>query len=205
MKNGRLVTILTLVNFTILSFLLLRPPRTVEASGPLPVLRGSGLEIVDAQGKVRASFSIPRTAGGPRRAIAGGKRSSLNHKDHKGDNCQESRVVPSCSLCPLWFKIFPSLNRETALADHTPRGNDTCAGAHPPDGSVPLSKCLGVAGVAGGGNSGAERIAVGRTGRRRAKPETCGNRCGNAGTGGEFVPDARVRARILGSATPAGA
>src|ERR1700684_2706752 len=57
-KNRRMLTLLTLVNLGILSFLLLHQRRIVEASGALPVLRGSGLEIVDAQGKVRASIQL---------------------------------------------------------------------------------------------------------------------------------------------------
>ena len=56
--NWRTLTLLTLVNLGILSFLLLHRTRTVEASSALPVLRGSGLEIVDAQGKVRASIQL---------------------------------------------------------------------------------------------------------------------------------------------------
>jgi hypothetical protein len=60
--NRRTLTLLTLVNLGILlgilSFLLLHRTRIVEASSALPVLRGSGLEIVDAQGKVRASIQL---------------------------------------------------------------------------------------------------------------------------------------------------
>jgi hypothetical protein len=58
MKNSRMLTLLTLVNLGILVFLLLHQTRIVEASSALPVLRGSGLEIVDAQGKVRASIQL---------------------------------------------------------------------------------------------------------------------------------------------------
>jgi hypothetical protein len=39
-------------------FLFLHHISAVEASSPATVLRGSGLEIVDAQGKVRASIQI---------------------------------------------------------------------------------------------------------------------------------------------------
>jgi hypothetical protein len=56
--NQRTLTLLTLVNLGILAVLLLHQTRIVEASGALPVLRGSGLEIVDAQGKVRASIAL---------------------------------------------------------------------------------------------------------------------------------------------------
>lgn len=58
MKNPVVLTILTLLNFAILAFLLLNQLRTVEASSPAPVLRGRGLEIVDDHGKVRASIQI---------------------------------------------------------------------------------------------------------------------------------------------------
>src|SRR6202167_1254365 len=58
MKNRSMLTLLTLVNLVILVFLLLHQTRIVEASSALPVLRGSGLEIVDAQGKVRASIQL---------------------------------------------------------------------------------------------------------------------------------------------------
>jgi hypothetical protein len=58
MKNSRLFTILTLVNLGILLTLLYQQIRPVEASGPVPVLRGSALEIVDAQGEVRASIHV---------------------------------------------------------------------------------------------------------------------------------------------------
>ena len=58
MKNPQILTILTLVNLGLLSFLFFGQTRTAEANGPLPVLRGSALEIVDAQGKVRASIHV---------------------------------------------------------------------------------------------------------------------------------------------------
>ena len=58
MKDGRILTLLTLVNLGILAFLLFHQTRIVEAGGALPVLRGSGFEIVDAQGKVRASIQL---------------------------------------------------------------------------------------------------------------------------------------------------
>ena len=58
MKDGRILTLLTLVNLGILGFLLFHETRTVEAKGALPVLRGSGLEIVDGKGKVRASIQL---------------------------------------------------------------------------------------------------------------------------------------------------
>jgi len=76
MTNQRVLTALTLVNLGIMAFLVLGRGRTVEASGQLPVLRGSGLEIVDAQGKVRAMIAV-LPAGPGRRAdgtlVNGGK------------------------------------------------------------------------------------------------------------------------------------
>ena len=58
MKDGRILTLLTLVNLGILGFLLFHGTRIVQATGALPVLRGTGLEIVDGQGKVRSSIQL---------------------------------------------------------------------------------------------------------------------------------------------------
>jgi hypothetical protein len=58
MKNPCILTLLTLFNLGILGFLLVNRARTVEADSTLPILRGRGLEIVDAQGKVRASIQL---------------------------------------------------------------------------------------------------------------------------------------------------
>jgi hypothetical protein len=58
MKCQRLISVLTLVNFGIVIFLSLHHITSVEASSPATVLRGRSLEIVDAQGKVRASIQI---------------------------------------------------------------------------------------------------------------------------------------------------
>jgi hypothetical protein len=69
MKCQRLMSALTLVNFGIVIFLSLHHIASVEASSPATVLRGSGLEIVDAQGKVRASIQIVST--GPARMADG--------------------------------------------------------------------------------------------------------------------------------------
>ena len=49
--------ILTVVNLALLSLLLARTPKAAPANG-LPVLRGRGLEIVDDQGRVRASIKV---------------------------------------------------------------------------------------------------------------------------------------------------
>lgn len=58
MKHQRLLTVLTLTNLGVLLFLLWSGTRAVHASGPPHVLRGSGLEIVDGQGKVRAMIAV---------------------------------------------------------------------------------------------------------------------------------------------------
>jgi len=66
MNTQRVSTLLTLINLGILIFLVTQV-RPVEANGSVPVLRGRGLEIVDANGKVRASIQIV-PAGPARRA-----------------------------------------------------------------------------------------------------------------------------------------
>ena len=57
MKTQRLLVVLTLANLVVLIFSIsaLRP---VVAQGVPPVLRGRSLEIVDDQGRVRASLSV---------------------------------------------------------------------------------------------------------------------------------------------------
>jgi hypothetical protein len=69
MKNGRTLTFLTLINLGILSVLLLNQTRTVQANDNSSVLRGRGLEIVDARGKVRASIQL--VPAGPARKADG--------------------------------------------------------------------------------------------------------------------------------------
>lgn len=69
MASQRVLTLLTLINLGIAIFLGLHTVRPVEASGPAPVLRGSALEIVDTQGKVRASLHI--VPAGPARMADG--------------------------------------------------------------------------------------------------------------------------------------
>jgi hypothetical protein len=56
---------LTAVNLAVLLFTLaqLRP---AAAQGKTPVLRGSGLEIVDDQGQVRASITVMPAGNSPR-------------------------------------------------------------------------------------------------------------------------------------------
>jgi hypothetical protein len=69
MKYQRVLTVLTLANFGIMIFLLFHQSRPVEASAPPAVLRARGLEIVDEQGRVRASIKI--SPAGPARAADG--------------------------------------------------------------------------------------------------------------------------------------
>ena len=67
MKTQLFAIVITLLNLLLLVFLLLSRVRPVEAGGAAPMLRGSGLQIVDEQGKVRASIQI-EPAGPARRA-----------------------------------------------------------------------------------------------------------------------------------------
>ena len=53
----RMLTVLTVCNFGLLLFLLTQV-RPVHANSDAQVLRGRALEIVDAQGKVRASINV---------------------------------------------------------------------------------------------------------------------------------------------------
>ena len=57
MKIQRLLIVLTLVNLVFLIFTL-AAMRPAVAQGVTPVLRGRSLEIVDDQGRVRASLSV---------------------------------------------------------------------------------------------------------------------------------------------------
>ncbi len=57
MKIQRLAIALTLINLALLTFLVAQS-RPVEAQNVAPVLRGRALEIVDDQGRVRASISV---------------------------------------------------------------------------------------------------------------------------------------------------
>ena len=58
MKQPRILTILTLVNVAILITVLVTESHSVHASNEMPVLRGRALEIVDSQGRVRASIHV---------------------------------------------------------------------------------------------------------------------------------------------------
>ena len=64
MKTQRTLVALTVLNVALLFLGLAQQLRSASAQGELPVLRGRGLEIVDTQGRVRASISImpPETA-----------------------------------------------------------------------------------------------------------------------------------------------
>lgn len=57
MRLQQLLVVLTLVNLGVLIFALAQT-RAVAAQGTAQVLRGRGLEIVDEQGKVRASIKV---------------------------------------------------------------------------------------------------------------------------------------------------
>ena len=57
MKIQRFLVVLTLVNLVVLVFAL-AAMRPAVAQGVTPVLRGRSLEIVDDQGRVRASLSV---------------------------------------------------------------------------------------------------------------------------------------------------
>ena len=58
MRNQRALTILTLINLAILLSLTLSRTERVQASNDDGMLRGRGLLITDAQGKVRASITV---------------------------------------------------------------------------------------------------------------------------------------------------
>ena len=58
MTTQRFGFILTTINLVFLLMLLAQNYATVEAKENLAVLRGSALEIVDSQGRVRASISV---------------------------------------------------------------------------------------------------------------------------------------------------
>ena len=58
MKNQRALIALTIVNLALLLFTLMQQIRPAFAESAAPVLRGSGLEIVDGQGRVRASITV---------------------------------------------------------------------------------------------------------------------------------------------------
>jgi hypothetical protein len=69
MKGQRTLVLLTLANLGIMMFQLVHKKRAVDASSAATVLRARGLEIVDDQGKVRASIQI--VPAGPARGPSG--------------------------------------------------------------------------------------------------------------------------------------
>lgn len=58
MKTQRVLIALTVVNLALLAFQLFSHVQPARASGPEQVLRGKSLEIVDDQGRVRASLNV---------------------------------------------------------------------------------------------------------------------------------------------------
>src|SRR3954470_23195010 len=58
MKTPRSLVALTLINFILLLLTVGQQLAPAFAQGELPVLRGRALEIVDAQGRVRASINV---------------------------------------------------------------------------------------------------------------------------------------------------
>jgi hypothetical protein len=58
MESTRFVLVFTALNFSILVALLAQNLGSARAENEPPVLRGRGLQIVDEQGRVRASISI---------------------------------------------------------------------------------------------------------------------------------------------------
>jgi hypothetical protein len=58
MKTLRAPVVLTVVNLALLLFGIAQQMRLATAQGDAPVLRGRALEIVDGQGRVRASISV---------------------------------------------------------------------------------------------------------------------------------------------------
>lgn len=58
MKTQRAIAALTVVNLAFLLFVIAQQMGLAIAQGEAPVLRGRALEIVDGQGRVRASISV---------------------------------------------------------------------------------------------------------------------------------------------------
>ena len=58
MKTSRALVALTIVNLVLLLLVLAQQVRPAIAQGEPPVLRGRALEIVDGQGRVRASIGV---------------------------------------------------------------------------------------------------------------------------------------------------
>ena len=58
MKDHRFLAALSVVNLALLLFMLAQHVGSAFAEGANPVLRGRALEIVDEQGRVRASLNV---------------------------------------------------------------------------------------------------------------------------------------------------
>jgi len=58
MKTPRSIVALTVTNLALLLFTVAQQVRSAGAQDEVPVLRGRALEIVDGQGRVRASISV---------------------------------------------------------------------------------------------------------------------------------------------------
>lgn len=58
MNTRPILYVLTGLNLALLAFALVQNSRPAYAQGELPVLRGRALEIVDGQGRVRASITV---------------------------------------------------------------------------------------------------------------------------------------------------
>ena len=65
MKTPRSLFALTAVNFALLLLTIVQQLRPAFAQSELPVLRGRALEIVDAQGRIRASINVLPPAKSP--------------------------------------------------------------------------------------------------------------------------------------------
>lgn len=61
METRKLLVALTIVNLGLTGFLLLERAGAAQAQNDAPVLRGRALEIVDDQGRVRASITVQPT------------------------------------------------------------------------------------------------------------------------------------------------
>jgi hypothetical protein len=65
MNSQRTLGVLTLVNAAVLAMTMAHHLQPALAAGAPPVLRGSGLEIVDGQNRVRASISVLPASAAP--------------------------------------------------------------------------------------------------------------------------------------------
>ena len=108
MKNRSVLTALTLANLGMLVFSLFHHAAPVQASGPEQVIRARALEIVDSQGKVRASLSI--IPEGP--AIRDGKP------------VPDGKVYPEAVL----FRLIRPDGRPSVKIQTTEQGSDMALG-----------------------------------------------------------------------------